>query len=802
MKNFIDKIIKYQAYVICLLVTITISFMTVGYAKYGKLLSINGFVTIESYVTNTIKITNISYVSGTNITSHNEPSMNELTATFPRNVFNVNTNRQGTAIYTVEITNDTPDSYIYESEIFVPNASGGAGWFQSNNFSVDIVGIQPGDEIIPGETKLITITFTATSSSSTTITASPTITFDFSSDNTGSLLASLSTTSVNLRNSTSASVQFSLINTYPYARNFELLSSNSNFSFTDVNGNPLTNLSVPNGTHSYMVYIKRDQNASFLSDTVSTNLIVSSNGLANITAGTIEVLVNEDLLATDNITPQIGEVTISQATTNGKINVAWSRLDVGGTNVTNYTIIVYNSSGNVMDTINTGNGLVTYTTNNSNQTLSAGSYYVIVYGTDAAGNTGSSCVSTATTSTTDCRKSQTVSMQWIYDVDSSNVSNLTFTGAGTVTKGANYMASLSANNGSLPSSITITMGGTNLTTNSNQSSYYTYSSSNGNIVIYNVQGDLVISATGSCLVKGTLITLANGSTKKIEDVNYKDLLLVWDYEHGEFTYEYPIWIEKEGKSDFYQLTTFSDGSTLKTVNYHGIFSLDKMQFVNIDNREDFHVGTRVIKISNDNNKLEEVSVSKIEIIEEKVTYYQVVTSTYYNVISDNYLTTDGNVALVNLYGFNSDITWKEKRQEVIKSDNNLFKYEEIKEALPYYMFVGLRAAEVKYIANLGYFKLEELPSYIKKLQNINNKLLLPVETDNNNNRLWMVTTSDDIINNVNDYLYKEGSYYVLKTPKNVDKFVGWYNTTNSTIYNPGDKVEIWIGTHFKAIYNN
>ena len=145
--------------------------------------------------------------------------------------------------------------------------------------------------------------------------------------------------------------------------------------------------------------------------------------------------------------------------------------------------------------------------------------------------------------------------------------------------------------------------------------------------------------------------------------------MVWDYEHGKFTYEYPIWIEKEGISNYYQKTTFSDGSTLNTVSYHGVFSLDLMKFVSVDNKKEFHIGTRILKTAVEDGKyiFKEVKVTNIEYIYETTNYYQVITTTYYNVISDDFITTDGNVILVNLYGFNNDFTWQTDRLNIIKN---------------------------------------------------------------------------------------------------------------------------------------
>ena len=53
----------------------------------------------------------------------------------------------------------------------------------------------------------------------------------------------------------------------------------------------------------------------------------------------------------------------------------------------------------------------------------------------------------------------------------------------------------------------------------------------------------------------------------------------------------------------------------------------------------------------------------------------------------------------------------------------------------------------------------------------------------NNNRYWMVSTSEDNINDTNkhNYLRKEQSIYVLPNSKR-SNFIGWDNTSNNKIY--------------------
>ena len=60
------------------------------------------------------------------------------------------------------------------------------------------------------------------------------------------------------------------------------------------------------------------------------------------------------------------------------------------------------------------------------------------------------------------------------------------------------------------------------------------------------------------------------------------------------------------------------------------------------------------------------------------------------------------------------------------------------------------------------------------------------------NRYWMVTTSDDVVTNKEDYLVKEGDYY--KLPKG-----RWYSTSENKEYTGETKVQVWTGMYFEKI---
>ena len=376
-----------------------------------------------------------------------------------------------------------------------------------------------------------------------------------------------------------------------------------------------------------------------------------------------------------------------------------------------------------------------------------------------------------------------------------DISNGSYSGPTTVDRNqALTGATINANNNyDRPSSVTVTMGGQSTTS-------FSYDSSSGAFSMTKVTGNVVITGTCNynwCLAEGTKILLANGKYKNIEDINYKDLLSVWSYDTGSIDYEYPIWIEKKKESKTYRISTFSDGTTLKTIGYHGIFSVDLNRFVSVDNPEEFYVGTKVYKV--ENNKLKEVTVTNIEIKEEPINHYHVVSNRYYNIIANNLLTTDGTVILSNLYGFDKNVTWPAIKDVLLSDRNNLYRYEELQDALPKYMFIGMRAEEGKILSNYG-LSLDMFKGYLKENQSKEGKYL-DVDRNSNNKRLFMVTTSNDKVTNKNrnKYLKEENSYYTL--PKNL-KVKCYLNSIDKKCYSPGERVQVTTPIHFIAINKN
>ena len=786
---------KYRL-IISLITLFIFLFTTIGFATYNKNLTASGSVYFKK--NGEIAITSVHLTDNSNLQNPTDPTFTKDSISFDL-TFDVasasNLDDDYYAEYTITLSNASFYNYEFASSIFTPSVETNNN--QNMNISYDLSGITLGEIIPPLTTKTFTLrismypqspgTYNVTGESGVDTEQQP-------PEQTGSLLASIpNNSSVNVRGSTVRDkVVMTVINSYDTAKNFTLSINNSNFKLVDSGGNDLGNMTIlANTTQTYDVYIERKSGVKFAVDQVVVNLSFN-NGTTNSHLGNVTVLVDKDQTLLDDKPPLISNVNATFVAQNGIVNLAWNATDVSG--IDHFVIEAVNSdNGNVVQTYTTTNSSTNYQTTG----LTNGTYYFRIYGIDTKNISGSSYVSSCDTTEGYCSRSTAATYTWTFDV-TYNLTNLSVASnvSRTATIGEQYTGRIQANNNySLPNSITITMNGQRLT------SGYTYSNNNGNITINNVTGPITIEASGTggggiCLVEGTKIRLADGKEKNIENIDYTDLLKVWSYETGKITYEYPIWIEKSNESAEYQKTTFSDGTILKTVGLHQVFSLDENKFVNIIEDGNFiKVGTSVAKIVND--RIVPVKVTKVETIYEKVKYYYVASSIYYNVISDNILTTSDQitkgVTLSNMYGFDKNIKWPNSRKDIISKPGALYEYEDLS-VMPYYLYLGSRGNETKLFVNSGYATTEGLVEYLLRTQLNPYKVVSP-NTNKNGKRMWMVTTSEDIVMNKKDFLYEEGSYYTLPNIIGVKK---WYSTFENKYYKPFDKVKVDFPMHFIA----
>jgi hypothetical protein len=135
-----------------------------------------------------------------------------------------------------------------------------------------------------------------------------------------------------------------------------------------------------------------------------------------------------------------------------------------------------------------------------------------------------------------------------------------------------------------------------------------------------------------CLARGTLITLYDYSVKPIEEIKYTDMLLVWNFDTGEFTQASPLWIKQSETATCYNVLEFSDGTVLKTIEQHRIFNKQAGSFT-YPMTDDTPLGT----ITMNYKGKEIVLVNKYKVY-ENMDYFNVITNEHINLYANGILT--------------------------------------------------------------------------------------------------------------------------------------------------------------------
>ncbi len=745
-----------------------ITFMTMGYAYYGKLLTLQGVVNIPNY--GTVSITSVTVADSLSVTENTPATTDGTSLNFDLTISGQTDEYYIT--YLVTILNDTVEDYVYVTTNINPSIVSVSG----NNTAtseVEVIGIEDGDTIpskqsVQAQLKLIF----HPSDPNDTYTATGDTNVETDANNTGNLLGSITSARVGdlTGSNTVTSFTMDVINTFDSSKTFRVTIANTqNFIICNSSGGTLSDFTIAaNSEDTYTFYIKKKPNGNFPNEIETVSLVLKSTGLPNCQLGVVQISVDTNVVV-DNDAPYISNVQATINNTNGSVDVSWDAED--DSTITQFTVYAYNTN-------NTSTPAKTVTTNGDTNvtvtSLSAGTYYFVVVGKDSSNNTATQTeINNATTSRGHASKSNELACKWVFSVDASGLQNMRSNGASTVNRGATYQATITANNNyTLPDNLTITMGGQTVQKGNNG-----YTFSNGTLRVFNVTGDLVISGSATqntCLAAGTLIKTINGD-KKIEDITYSDLLLVYNHISGKTTYEYPIWIEEGKKSNSYKKITFSDKTELKIVNSHSLFDVNKKRYV--DANKELTIGDEVYKLKN--NKLVKVKVVKIESINEEVEYYNVVSTYFYNLFANSLLTTDTTSSISNIYGFKDNAIYGEGFNKI---NNGLkLEYEDIS-VIPYYLYKGLNLENALVLVNNG-LDIDFLSNFTL------NNTKKPINKNGYN--YWHLNVNNK------SYLLKEGTIYRLPKIKNIKAY---YNTSDNNYYYPGDTIVINHGIYLESIY--
>lgn len=218
-----------------------------------------------------------------------------------------------------------------------------------------------------------------------------------------------------------------------------------------------------------------------------------------------------------------------------------------------------------------------------------------------------------------------------------------------------------------------------------------------------------------CVTAGTLVDMADGTQKKIEDVRAGDMVMTWNFFTGQKEAQPVIvhWNHGEKETEVIELK-FSDGSTIKVVTDHGFFNVDRneMVFISADNYSEF-LGE---DFALDNGEgWSTVTLDDVSIYREFTGVYSLLTAYNGNVFMDGKLsmTSEAVKGLFTYFEMGENMMYDQAKMQADIEKYGLFEYEDWAEYVTEEEFYALNGQYFSIIVGKGYLDIEDIPYLIQ-----------------------------------------------------------------------------------------
>ena len=242
---------------------------------------------------------------------------------------------------------------------------------------------------------------------------------------------------------------------------------------------------------------------------------------------------------------------------------------------------------------------------------------------------------------------------------------------------------------------------------------YSFNAGNGDVYYYRIGYHCNKVSAQTCFTADTLITLADGSQKRIDETTAQDQFMVWDFYNGEYTAAPASILQNYGVERVNVLTlNFEDGTAVETINGHGFYDVDADAFVIIDETNvDDYIGHSFVK----QNGTENISVKLVgyECEEEETEVWSILTAYHYNAVIEGMLSLTPED-----HGYTPDYLMPFEMGEGMKYDEaamvadiekyGLYTYEEFADIITYEQFDAFNMPILKVSVGKGYITFEDI----------------------------------------------------------------------------------------------
>ena len=223
-----------------------------------------------------------------------------------------------------------------------------------------------------------------------------------------------------------------------------------------------------------------------------------------------------------------------------------------------------------------------------------------------------------------------------------------------------------------------------------------------------------------CVTSDTLVTLADGTQKEIQDVTYEDKLLVWDFYNGEYAAVPAAIIFDHGYGDNTVIKlNFSNGANVKVVNMHQFFDATLNKMVTIDaNSVQQYVGHEFI--CQDGDGYSTVTLDAYTTTNEYVEAWGIMSALHYNIIVEGIFSADfdpADLGLFNYFEIGENMKYDTEKMQADIEKYGLYTYDDFAEYLTYEQFVAFNVQYFKIPVCKGYYTysgiLDLIDTYLK-----------------------------------------------------------------------------------------
>ena len=224
-----------------------------------------------------------------------------------------------------------------------------------------------------------------------------------------------------------------------------------------------------------------------------------------------------------------------------------------------------------------------------------------------------------------------------------------------------------------------------------------------------------VRISASCIAAGTMITLADGTTKAVEDLLETDILLVYDHEKGMFV-ECPIlFIERDGWANYDIINLeFSDGTVTRLIYEHALFdvTLNKYVYITADNLNDF-IGHEFAQANGET--IETVTLVNAYMTNEYTGCFSLVTYYHLNYFIDGMFSIPGGIdGIFNVFEYDENLKYDEEQMQKDIETYGLYTYEDFAEYIPKEVFDMFQTPYFKVAVGKGHITYEGILELIEK----------------------------------------------------------------------------------------